>query len=52
MTDENIVAIVKGRFGAQTIFTDENYSFSNRSRVDNPDGIQTNASQASSSGYY
>lgn len=52
MTAENIVAIVKGRFGAQTIFTDENYSFGNRSRVDNPDGIQPNDSEASSSGYH
>lgn len=52
MTAENIVAIVKGRFGAQTIFTDENYSLSSRSRVDNPDGIQPNDSQTSSSGYH
>jgi hypothetical protein len=52
MTAENIVAIVKGRFGAQTIFTDENYSLSSRSRVDNPDGIQPNDSKTSSSGYH
>jgi hypothetical protein len=52
MTAENIVAIIKGRFGGQTIFTDDNYSINNRSRVDNPDGIQPNDSEASSSGYH
>jgi hypothetical protein len=51
MTAENIVAIVKGRFGGQTIFTDDNYSINNRSRVDNPDGVQPDDFEAGSSKY-